>query len=88
MENGQVSPIEIIQLQEELVKIIRLVIKMQMLLQFKLENILAVLDDDITVFVNIVTASGSFAGEIFTDEDRAYYYIKNINNSHEEVNNN
>jgi hypothetical protein len=82
MQEGQVSPNEVINFQNAIERNIRTTIKMQMLLEFKLENILNVLDEvDITTFENIGSVTGSYNDDDFIDTDNAYYHIVNTNNT-------
>lgn len=57
---------------------LRSVIKTQMLLEFKLEDILEITNEEIIIHKNVATATGSFEGVQYLDTDVAYYYTESI----------
>jgi hypothetical protein len=60
-------------------KTMKTVLKTQMLLQFKMEDILAIPEIPTpppTIFENIATVSGFFEGAVVSDSDNAFYYTQ------------
>jgi len=49
-------------------------IKSEMLLQFKLNDIIEIISPPPTIFKNTAIVTGSFNGEVITDSDDAYYH--------------
>ncbi|MEN6350449.1 MAG: hypothetical protein ABFD08_13775 [Syntrophomonas sp.] len=79
---GQIPPLEpptlanLISINRSAGRILKTVIKNQMLLQFKLEDLLELppAQPSITVFVDTATVTANFEGLILTDSDSAYYH--------------
>ncbi|MCK8826735.1 hypothetical protein MWH25_03120 [Natroniella acetigena] len=95
MEDGDIDPEDAIEQQEAVMKMLRMPIKKQMLLQFKLEDVLDFLEDlppvppepPIEVQTNTVTATGFFNNIAVTDTATAYYNVEVVEeNNNEEVN--
>lgn len=73
------TPAEVIDFQKGVAKIIQVAIKMQMLLEFKLEAILDVITNGkITIHKNTGTVTAQFNGITYTDSDSAYYYTEEV----------
>lgn len=92
---GELEPEEAIEQQEAVMKMLRMPIKKQMLLQFKLEDVLDFLEElppeppepPIEVQTNTVTATGFFNDIAVTDTATAYYNIEVVEeNNNQEVN--
>lgn len=75
------TPTEVTTFQKSVNKIIQLTIKMQMLLQFKLEKIIEVITKTkIIIHRNVGTVTAEFDGITLIDSDPAYYYTEEVNN--------
>ncbi|WP_408955246.1 hypothetical protein [Natroniella sp. ANB-PHB2] len=92
MEEGEMTPEEVLDFQRSVSKVMRTPIKKEMLLQFKLEDVLDFLEEippepPIEVQSNTVTASGIYEGVTYTDTATVYYHvILEEENNNEEVN--
>jgi hypothetical protein len=77
MAGDEMEPSEVIDLQRSVRRVVQTAIKMQMLLQFKLENVLRSISQLlITVHENMATATGFYNGMSYTDTDYAYYHSR------------
>ena len=78
MEDGEIDSEDAIEQQETIIRMLRMPIKQQMLLQFKLEDVLDSLEilppePPVEVQTNTVKANGIYENETYTDEATAYY---------------
>ena len=80
IEDGELTPDEAIEQQETIMRMLRMPIKQQMLLQFKLEDVLDFKEElelppepPVEVQTNTVTANGIYENETYTDGATAYY---------------
>ena len=92
MEDGTITGEEAIEQQETIMRVLRMPIKQQMLLQFKLEDVLDFKEElelppepPIEVQSNIATVTAVGNGVIVTDSQEAFYNI--VVEENEEVNN-
>lgn len=69
---------DILEINNSVERTLRDVLKNQMLLQFKLEDIFIIPPEDITIHRNIATVVGIFEDVEYFDSDLAYYYTENL----------
>lgn len=83
MEDGKYSTNEVICLQKSVADMIKTVIKKEMLLQFKLENIFdfSHISPITNIYSNTATVKGYYNDIPFTDTDIAYYHTENSCNN-------
>lgn len=81
MDEGKYSTNEVIDLQHSVTDVMNTVIKKEMLLEFKLENIFdfSKCNPIPNIFSNIATAIGYHNDTPFADTDIAYYHTINTN---------
>ncbi|MCA0983769.1 hypothetical protein LCL89_06820 [Halobacillus yeomjeoni] len=66
---------EVLEANESANKTLKTILKTQMLLQFKLEDVIDIINQKIQVFENTATATGTFEGQTVSDSDSAFYHI-------------
>ncbi|MCK8823777.1 hypothetical protein [Fuchsiella alkaliacetigena] len=91
MEEGTITSEEAIEQQEAIIRMLRMPIKKQMLLQFKLEDVLDFKEElelppepPVEVQTNTVTANGIYENETYTDEATAYYNSESVDENNTE----
>lgn len=60
-------------------QMVRNIIKNQMLLQFKLEDVIDFVRNNIIIYLNIATVTAFYNDEMLINTDRVYYYSKGGN---------